>query len=78
MSRADEERAKYQSEIAQIRNNLLKEVGNSVNSTSMVNDVFTRINKIIEEPEQFSDEEISDEADDEVEISEPSIIQSSC
>lgn len=50
MSRADEERAKYQSEIAQIRNNLLKEVGKGHPSAGMVNDVFTRINKIIEEP----------------------------
>jgi hypothetical protein len=82
MSRADEERAKYQSEIAQIRNNLLKEVGKGHPSAGMVNDVFTRINKIIEEP-HYSDEDEEDsigddereEDADQVDYSSQSIIQ---
>lgn len=46
MSRADEERANYLSKIAQIRNNLLKEVGRTCSSPIM-NDLCSRITKEI-------------------------------
>jgi hypothetical protein len=49
MSRADEERAKYLSKISQIRNNLLQELGVGHSASTMVSDVFTRINQVIDE-----------------------------
>merc|ERR1719313_2301368 len=61
MSRADEERAKYSSKIAQIRNNLLAEAGASgVTQSNMVNEVFTRISKVIDESSHACSEDESD------------------
>lgn len=52
MSRADEERAKFCSKIALIRNNLLSEVGPVQQSSGVVYDVFTKINQVIEDNNQ--------------------------
>lgn len=49
MSRADEERAKYQLKIAQIRNNLLQEMQPDRSSQTMANDVFTKITQQIDQ-----------------------------
>lgn len=58
MSRADEERAKYMSKVAQIRNNLLSEAKNWTMS-SMVTDVFTRLTKVIDSEKGDPSEESS-------------------
>lgn len=47
MSRADEERAKYHSRVAQIRNNLRQESKKWAQS-SMMTDVLTQLNKVME------------------------------
>lgn len=49
MSRADEERAKFCSKIALIRNNLLSEIGPVQQSSGVVCDVLTKINQVIED-----------------------------
>ncbi len=73
MSRADEEKAKYLSKIASIRNNLLQEASR-VQETPLMNDLYTKMTQLIMQSEQSendcsSEEEGFEESKDELSLS---------
>ncbi len=72
MSRADEEKAKYLSKIASIRNNLLQEASR-VQETPLMNDLYTKMTQLIMQSEQSendcSSEEGFEESKDELSLS---------